>query len=73
MLHPVSVRELIQRFRILGFQGPFSGGRHQFMSRGSLKIRIPNPHHRNDIGISLLNEILHQAGISNEEWEAASK
>ena len=73
MYDPIPLRELIRRFRILGFQGPFSGGRHQFMARAALKVRIPNPHHQNEIGASLLNEILRQAGISNEEWESASK
>lgn len=65
-------RELIQRFRSLGFSGPFSGGRHQFMIRGPLKIRIPNPHGSGDIEICLVNEILRQAGISREDWEKNS-
>lgn len=65
------LRELIRSFRILGFRGPYSGGRHQFMTRGDLKVRIPNPRHQNDIRASLPNEILRQAGISNEEWDSA--
>lgn len=65
-------RELIQRFRSLGFSGPFSGGRHQFMIRGIQKIRIPNPHGNGDIDISLVNEILRQAGIGREDWEKTS-
>jgi len=68
MLKPLSRTELIRKFRILGFSGPFSGGRHQFMIKGSHKIRIPNPHH-SDIDGSLLKEILRQAGISSTEWE----
>jgi hypothetical protein len=40
----ISRRELIRRFRRLGFEAPISGGRHQFMMKGSLKVRIPNPH-----------------------------
>ena len=28
---PISRTELIQCFRRLGFAGPFSGGKHQFM------------------------------------------
>jgi predicted RNA binding protein YcfA (HicA-like mRNA interferase family) len=69
---PIPLRELIRKFRALGFRGPFSGGRHQFMIRGALKVRIPNPHHRKDISAPLLNEILRQAGISDEEWESSS-
>jgi len=65
---PVSRRELIRRLRRLGFTGPVSGGRHQFMVKGSLKLRIPNPHQRGDISGPLLREILRQAGITGEEW-----
>ena len=66
----VSRRELIRKFRNLGFEGPFSGGKHQFMIRGSQKIRIPNLH-AGDIDISLMREILRQAGISSQDWEKA--
>jgi predicted RNA binding protein YcfA (HicA-like mRNA interferase family) len=66
---PISRRKLIRRFRQLGFSGPFSGGRHQFMVKGDLKIRIPNPHGSGDVSDALVNEILRQAGISKEEWE----
>ena len=71
MPRPISLRELIRRFHALGFNGPYSGGRHQFMIKGTLKVRIPNPHHQNDVGGSLLKEILRQAGISDEEWESS--
>ena len=40
----ISRKELIRKFRAVGYSGPFSGGRHQFMIRGKKKIRIPNPH-----------------------------
>ncbi|HBY57855.1 MAG TPA: hypothetical protein DEG96_08385 [Candidatus Atribacteria bacterium] len=68
----VSRRELIRRLRMLGFTGPFVGGRHSFMGRGQLKLRIPNPH-KGDISISLLKEILRQAGISEKEWNNKDK
>jgi len=64
----ISWRKLVQKFRELGFDGPYSGGRHLFMVKGELKIRIPNPH-RGDISKYLLTEILRQAGISKNEWE----
>ncbi len=67
----ISRRELIRKFKSLGYAGPFSGGRHQFMIKGQKKIRIPNPHGSGDIHISLVKEILRQAGISNEEWDKA--
>lgn len=37
------------------------------------KIRVPNPHKARDIHISLLREILRQAGISFVDWENAGK
>ncbi len=43
-------------------------GRHLFMTKGALKLRIPNPH-RGDVSKHLLAEILRQADISSEEWE----
>jgi predicted RNA binding protein YcfA (HicA-like mRNA interferase family) len=64
----ISRRELIRRLGALGFEGPFSGGRHQFMSRGRFKLRIPNPHQR-AISMALLQELLRQAGIGRDEWE----
>ncbi len=64
-------KELIRKFRSLGYSGPFSGGKHQFMVKGQKKIRIPNPHRGRDIHISLVKEILRQAGISDDEWDKA--
>jgi predicted RNA binding protein YcfA (HicA-like mRNA interferase family) len=71
MPRTLSRRELVRRFRVLGYTGPFSGGRHQFMVRGEEKIRIPNPHGSGDVHISLVREILRQARISEAEWEEA--
>lgn len=67
---PVSRRELIQRLRRLGFEGPFTGGRHEFMVRREVRLVVPNPH-RQEISTDLLVRILRQAGVSREEWLAA--
>jgi len=64
----ISWRKLVQRFRGLGFEGPYSGGRHLFMIKGELKVRIPNPH-KGDISVGLVNEILRQSGISKQDWD----
>lgn len=66
----ISWRKLVQKFRRLGFDGPYAGGRHLFMKKGELKVIIPNPHHH-DIYGNLVAEILRQAGISFEKWEGA--
>jgi len=65
---PIKRRDLIAALRRAGFEGPESGGKHQYMSRANLSLRIPNPH-RQEIRQNLLAEILRQAGISREEWE----
>ncbi len=67
----ISRKKLIKKFKALGYSGPFSGGKHQFMIKGRKKIRIPNPHGSRDIHISLVKEILSQAGISDNEWDKA--
>jgi len=65
---PIKRSALIHYLRQLGFDGPYSGGRHQFLIKDELKLYIPNPHH-GDISRSLLARILRQAGIEREEWE----
>jgi len=37
-------RELIRKLRRLGFEGPFSGKKHEYMRKGNIRIIIPNPH-----------------------------
>jgi len=71
MASVISRRELIRKFRALGYTGPFSGSKHQFMTKESQKVRIPNPHGSGDISTSLVKEILRQAGISEDDWDNA--
>jgi len=66
-LAPISRRELVRRLQRLGFEGPYSGGRHEFMLRGDCRLILPNPH-RGDISVDLLRRILRRAGVSREEW-----
>ena len=65
----VKRHNLIAGLRALGFQGPFSGGKHEFMVRGDLVLTIPNPH-CGDIGVALLALILRQGGVTRKQWEA---
>ena len=64
----ISRRDLIYYLKQLGFDGPYSGTRHQFMVRDDVRLIIPNPH-EGDISKSLLAKILKQAQISRDEWE----
>jgi predicted RNA binding protein YcfA (HicA-like mRNA interferase family) len=65
---PTKRTELVRNLKRLGFVGPYSGGKHQFMYRGDVTVVLPNPH-QSDIGRDLLARILRQAGISRADWE----
>ena len=69
-LRPIKRREFLRKLRRLGFQGPFPGGRHQFMRRGTVKIRVPNPHGTKDVGLPIVEETLRSLSISEAEWES---
>jgi hypothetical protein len=71
MAKPISGKELTGRFRNLSFEGPISGKRHQFVAKGDLKVRIPNPHKGGHIDLSLVKEILRQARIKASDWDKA--
>ncbi|MGZ6231020.1 MAG: type II toxin-antitoxin system HicA family toxin [Syntrophales bacterium] len=58
----------MRKLKSLGFEGPYSGGKHQFMVLGNITIRIPNPN-QNDIAMELLGRILRQAGITKDDWK----
>lgn len=64
----ISWRKFVQVLRKAGFEGPFPGGKHQFMVRNGLTFTIPNPH-PGDIGIDLLKRLLNQLDMTREEWE----
>jgi hypothetical protein len=49
-------------------EGPYSGGKHQFMVKDDITVRLPNPH-QGDIGQEFLARILRQARIDREQWE----
>ena len=65
---PVKRQDLIRALKKLGFKGPYSGSRHQFMIKGDLKLYIPNPH-GGEISKGLLAKILKQGNIAKIEWE----
>lgn len=68
---PVSRRELIRRLSLLGFHGPYPGGRHEFLLRHNRRLILPNPH-RGDISVDLLIRLLKQANVSRDEWETTT-
>ena len=66
-LKPVSWKTLVRKLSSLGFNGPYAGGKHNFMVKGGLRLTIPNPH-ASDVSVPLLSEILARGDISREEW-----
>lgn len=61
-------KDLIKALKKPGFEGPYVGGKHEFLVRGELRLVIPNPH-QSEISKDLLARILRQAGISRRDWE----
>jgi len=68
-LGPIKREDLIRYLRVLGFEGPYSGRKHQFMAKGEITLRLPNPH-QTDIGLELLSRILKQARIDRTTWQS---
>ena len=68
----LSRRDLIRRLAAFGFEGPFSGGKHQFMRKGKLKLRVPNPH-GGDCSDGRMRRIIRQTEISEADWDNWTK
>jgi hypothetical protein len=69
---PCKRRDFIERLRKLGFDGPFVGTRHQFMTYQNHRLTIPS---NTEYSVPQLRfmlhevaEILHQE-ISADEWQ----
>ena len=65
---PVKRKDLIKALREAGFEGPYTGGRHEFLVKEQLRLILPNPH-QGEISKDLLARILRQANLTREEWE----
>jgi hypothetical protein len=69
---PIKRRVLIAALRKLGFNGPFSGGKHEFMVRGDVVLTIPNPH-RKDIGPDLLLSFCDRLASAGKNGSASER
>jgi len=67
-LGPIRRKDLIKFLKVLGFDGPYTGGKHQFMVKDKITLRIPNPHQK-EIGKELLSRILRQGRIDKDTWD----
>ncbi len=69
---PCKRREFIRRLRLLGFDGPFSGSRHQFLVFGENRLTIPS---NDEYSVPQLRLMLREAStilrteISLADWE----
>ena len=70
---PCKRKDFIKRLRELGFDGPYSGTRHQFMIFKSHRLAIPS---NKEYSIPQLKMMLNEVGkilereISDEQWNA---
>ena len=70
---PCKRREFIRRLRVLGFDGPFSGARHQFLVYKESRLTIPS---KEEYSVPQLKMMLREAvlilgrEIFLKEWES---
>jgi hypothetical protein len=70
---PVKRRDFIRKIRALGFDGPYSGTRHQFMISGQHRQTIPT---NSEYSVPQLRLLLRQVEsilarrIALEEWNS---
>jgi len=65
---PVKRKDLVKALRQAGFEGPYAGGKHEFLVKGEIRLILPNPH-QSEISKELLARVLRQANVSRAEWE----
>jgi len=70
---PLKRRDFIRKLRALGFDGPYSGTRHQFMVRGQHRQTIPTNSEYSVPQIRMLSrqiESILERPVSLEEWNS---
>ena len=70
---PCKRREFIRKLRILGFDGPFTGTRHQFLIHGQDRLTVPS---NDEYSVPQLRMMLREVetilgrAIDLQEWVA---
>jgi len=70
---PVKRSEFVRRVRKLGFEGPYSGARHQFLVNGNHRLTVPS---NAEFSVPQLRLLLREIGamigqnVALGEWEA---
>jgi hypothetical protein len=69
-LAPCKRRDFIKKLRTLGFDGPYSGTRHEFMLFGDYRLAIPS---NDEYSVPQLKMMFAEiAGITGRELDADS-
>ena len=68
-LTPLKSRQVIEKLRALGCDGPFAGGRHNRMVHRETGKIIPIPMHGSkDVSVGLIRAVIRDVGITPDEW-----
>lgn len=73
--NPCKRQDFIRRLRRLGFEGVFSGAKHQFMLRGQNRLTLPS---NEEYSVPQLRMMLREVGamlgreVSLDEWSRLS-
>jgi predicted RNA binding protein YcfA (HicA-like mRNA interferase family) len=68
-LTPLKSRQVIEKLRALGYEGPIAGGRHSRMVHRKTGKIIPIPiHGGKDVSVGLIRAIIRDLGITPDEW-----
>lgn len=70
--HPCKRRDFIRKLSALGFQGPFTGTRHQFLRHNGSRLTLPKDDEYSVAQLKILlrevEQLLHRK-ITLKEWE----
>ena len=70
---PCKRSDFVRRLRMLGFEGPFSGTRHQFLIHGNYRLTIPS---NAEYSVPQLRLLLREVSVilgryvTQEEWDS---
>ena len=58
--------------RALGYEGPYHGKNYDFMRKGTHTVNIPRAGGKDrEVKVGRLTAMLREAGISQDDWNAA--
>ncbi|MCX6825053.1 MAG: type II toxin-antitoxin system HicA family toxin [candidate division SR1 bacterium] len=64
---PLKFKEVCDKLKRFGYQGPLAGGKHMHMYKGTQVVPVPK-HGGKDVSKGVIESIIHQIGVSKDEW-----